>query len=84
MRLPTSARRQRCARARSGSVVVAADKWAGLGTDTSDDQQDIARGKGMVDSLFQGKGVGMGTQAREGARASWRASRLSGGPARRK
>ncbi|KAF9676853.1 hypothetical protein SADUNF_Sadunf08G0046600 [Salix dunnii] len=29
------------------------DRWAGLGTDTSDDQQDITRGKGMVDSLFQ-------------------------------
>lgn len=29
------------------------DKWAGLGTDISDDQQDIARGKGLVDSLFQ-------------------------------
>lgn len=37
------------------------DKWAGLGTDTSDDQQDIARGKGLVDSLFQGA-VGDGTQ----------------------
>ncbi|GAB2299772.1 hypothetical protein Dimus_033827 [Dionaea muscipula] len=29
------------------------DKWAGLAYDTSDDQQDITRGKGMVDSLFQ-------------------------------
>ncbi|KAB5544294.1 hypothetical protein DKX38_012406 [Salix brachista] len=29
------------------------DRWAGLGTDMSDDQQDITRGKGMVDSLFQ-------------------------------
>lgn len=29
------------------------DRWAGLGTDISDDQQDITRGKGMVDSLFQ-------------------------------
>lgn len=29
------------------------DKWKGLAFDTSDDQQDIARGKGMVDSLFQ-------------------------------
>ena len=45
-------------------VVSAADKWAGLATDSSDDQQDIQRGKGMVDSLFQGKGIGMGTQAR--------------------
>jgi hypothetical protein len=37
------------------------DRWAGLGTDTSDDQQDITRGKGMVDALFQGA-VGLGTQ----------------------
>lgn len=37
------------------------DRWAGLGKDISDDQQDIQRGKGMVDSLFQGA-VGMGTQ----------------------
>lgn len=29
------------------------DKWKGLGYDISDDQQDITRGKGMVDSLFQ-------------------------------
>ncbi|XVF83725.1 hypothetical protein PTKIN_Ptkin16aG0514900 [Pterospermum kingtungense] len=29
------------------------DKWRGLGYDISDDQQDITRGKGMVDSLFQ-------------------------------
>lgn len=29
------------------------DKWRGLAYDTSDDQQDITRGKGMVDSLFQ-------------------------------
>lgn len=29
------------------------DKWQGLAYDTSDDQQDITRGKGMVDSLFQ-------------------------------
>ncbi|KAJ8631776.1 hypothetical protein MRB53_025099 [Persea americana] len=29
------------------------DKWKGLAYDTSDDQQDITRGKGMVDSLFQ-------------------------------
>jgi hypothetical protein len=37
------------------------DKWSGLGYDTSDDQQDIQRGKGMVDALFQGA-QGMGTQ----------------------
>lgn len=29
------------------------DRWKGLVTDISDDQQDITRGKGMVDSLFQ-------------------------------
>lgn len=29
------------------------DKWRGLAYDMSDDQQDITRGKGMVDSLFQ-------------------------------
>ncbi|KAE8689597.1 Ribulose bisphosphate carboxylase/oxygenase activase [Hibiscus syriacus] len=29
------------------------DRWKGLATDVSDDQQDITRGKGMVDSLFQ-------------------------------
>ncbi|KAH9328463.1 hypothetical protein KI387_000571, partial [Taxus chinensis] len=37
------------------------DRWGGLAYDTSDDQQDITRGKGMVDSVFQGA-VGMGTQ----------------------
>uniref|UniRef100_A0A0D9XVS4 Ribulose bisphosphate carboxylase/oxygenase activase, chloroplastic n=1 Tax=Leersia perrieri TaxID=77586 RepID=A0A0D9XVS4_9ORYZ len=29
------------------------DRWKGLVTDISDDQQDITRGKGLVDSLFQ-------------------------------
>ncbi|XP_020583757.1 ribulose bisphosphate carboxylase/oxygenase activase, chloroplastic-like isoform X1 [Phalaenopsis equestris] len=29
------------------------DRWAGLAYDQSDDQQDITRGKGAVDSLFQ-------------------------------
>lgn len=29
------------------------DKWGGLAFDESDDQQDITRGKGLVDSLFQ-------------------------------
>ncbi|MQL10527.1 hypothetical protein EI010_25265, partial [Escherichia coli] len=29
------------------------DRWKGLAYDISDDQQDITRGKGMVDSLFQ-------------------------------
>lgn len=36
------------------------DKWKGLVTDISDDQQDITRGKGMVDSLFQAP-TGAGT-----------------------
>lgn len=36
------------------------DKWQGLAYDTSDDQQDITRGKGMVDTLFQAP-VGSGT-----------------------
>ena len=29
------------------------DRWKGLAFDISDDQQDITRGKGMIDSLFQ-------------------------------
>lgn len=36
------------------------DKWRGLAFDTSDDQQDITRGKGMVDTLFQAP-MGAGT-----------------------
>ncbi|XP_073036763.1 ribulose bisphosphate carboxylase/oxygenase activase, chloroplastic-like [Primulina eburnea] len=36
------------------------DRWAGLGNDISDDQQDITRGKGKVDPLFQAPD-GMGT-----------------------
>ena len=36
------------------------DRWAGLAFDTSDDQQDITRGKGMVDTLFQAP-TGSGT-----------------------
>ncbi|XP_059628105.1 ribulose bisphosphate carboxylase/oxygenase activase, chloroplastic [Cornus florida] len=36
------------------------DKWRGLAFDTSDDQQDITRGKGMVDPLFQAP-TGTGT-----------------------
>ncbi|KAG0566364.1 hypothetical protein M758_7G055700 [Ceratodon purpureus] len=42
-------------------VVKKVDRWAGLGKDISDDQQDIQRGKGLVDALFQGA-QGMGTQ----------------------
>lgn len=29
------------------------DRWGGLIRDASDDQQDITRGKGLVDPLFQ-------------------------------
>ncbi|PIN17082.1 hypothetical protein CDL12_10274 [Handroanthus impetiginosus] len=36
------------------------DRWKGLVTDVSDDQQDITRGKGMVDTLFQAP-MGAGT-----------------------
>lgn len=36
------------------------DRWAGLALDTSDDQQDIARGKGLADALFQAP-LGSGT-----------------------
>ncbi|XWS67107.1 hypothetical protein CRYUN_Cryun05aG0258500 [Craigia yunnanensis] len=36
------------------------DRWKGLVYDESDDQQDITRGKGMVDTLFQAP-MGTGT-----------------------
>ncbi|KAG6418581.1 hypothetical protein SASPL_120785 [Salvia splendens] len=36
------------------------DRWKGLIEDVSDDQQDITRGKGLVDTLFQAP-TGMGT-----------------------
>jgi len=38
-------------------------RWRNIdaGVDASDDQQDIARGRNMVDSLFQGAAVGAGT-----------------------
>jgi len=56
------------ARAAQRVVVVKASpsqvgKWKSMdaGNDTSDDQQDITRGKSMVDDLFQGPGMGMGT-----------------------
>ena len=42
---------------------VFANKWKGLDEDISDDQQDIVRGRGHVDALFQGpQGSAMGTQ----------------------
>lgn len=36
------------------------DRWKGLASDISDDQQDITRGKGMVDPVFQAP-AGQGT-----------------------
>lgn len=41
-----------------------ADRWGGLDPkyDVSDDQQDITRGRGMVDALFQGASGLQGTQ----------------------
>jgi hypothetical protein len=56
------------AAARAGVVARASKsqkgRWAGLdaGNDVSDDQQDIARGRGMVDPLFQGGFGQQGTQ----------------------
>jgi len=45
------------------SLKVSANKWKGLDEDISDDQQDIVRGRGMVDALFQGpQGGTAGTQ----------------------
>ncbi|CAL8466896.1 g6432 [Coccomyxa elongata] len=35
-------------------------RWKGLDEDISDDQQDITRGRDMVDTLYQGFGVGAG------------------------
>lgn len=53
---------------RNGATVCMASKsqkgrWKGMdaGMDASDDQQDIARGREMVDSLFQGSGGAGGT-----------------------
>jgi len=49
------------AKASNGSKVkmMGSDRWAGMSNDISDDQQDIARGRGMTDPLFQaGKGQG--------------------------
>ena len=45
----------------NGSKVSMMSRWKGMdaGQDQSDDQMDIARGKGMVDSKFQG-GSGLG------------------------
>lgn len=59
---PKNALRQKVQEARARVSCEAekkADRWASLGTDVSDDQQDITRGRGMVDSAFQGAtGIG--------------------------
>jgi hypothetical protein len=39
--------------------MMGTDRWAGMSNDISDDQQDITRGRGMTDPLFQaGRGQG--------------------------
>ena len=43
----------------SNGSKVEMSRWKGMDMDISDDQQDIARGKNMVDSKFQG-GAGIG------------------------
>merc|ERR1740138_1509132 len=43
----------------NGYKTVMMSRWKGMDEDISDDQQDIARGRNMVDSKFQG-GFGMG------------------------
>jgi len=45
-------------KASNGSKVFM-NRWQGMDEDISDDQMDIARGRGMVDPLFQG-GFGLG------------------------
>jgi hypothetical protein len=50
-----------CEAKKAGDGDKKEDRWKGLGYDISDDQQDIQRGKGMVDALFQGA-TGVGTQ----------------------
>ena len=67
-KIESSKSRQR--KIQSGKLKVAAeydeekqtskDRWGGLAFDTSDDQQDITRGKGTVDTLFQAP-MGTGT-----------------------
>ncbi|KAI8465049.1 MAG: Rubisco activase [Monoraphidium minutum] len=55
------ARSAHVCRAGTSGQVPSKGRWRAIdaGVDTSDDQQDIARGRQMVDSLFQG-GQGMG------------------------
>ena len=48
----------------SNGSKVEMSRWKGMDMDISDDQQDITRGRGMVDSKFQGAaGIG-GTHVR--------------------
>jgi len=47
---------------KGNGVKVHMSRWKGMDEDISDDQQDIARGRGMVDSKFQG-GFGLGGTA---------------------
>jgi len=44
---------------KGNGMKVQMSRWKGMDEDISDDQQDIARGRGMVDSKFQG-GFGLG------------------------
>lgn len=61
----------------SNGSKVEMSRWKGMDTDISDDQQDITRGRGMVDEKFQGAaGIG-GTHVsvsseRRDARVSFR------------
>jgi hypothetical protein len=51
----------------SNGSKVEMSRWKGMDMDISDDQQDITRGRGMVDSKFQGAaGIG-GTHVRHRA-----------------
>ncbi|KAE8708981.1 Ribulose bisphosphate carboxylase/oxygenase activase [Hibiscus syriacus] len=52
-KLPSGSFRVVAAKEIDESKQTDGDRWKGLATDVSDDQQDITRGKGMVDSLFQ-------------------------------
>lgn len=54
----------------SNGSKVEMSRWKGMDMDISDDQQDITRGRGMVDSKFQGAaGIG-GTHVRHRFRVS--------------
>lgn len=60
----------------SNGSKVEMSRWKGMDMDISDDQQDITRGRGMVDSKFQGAaGIG-GTHVRHRLRAYPLCSRI--------